>query len=178
MAVVQKFLDKSKVIPNTITIKNLQGNEDWYTTEYIGKGVDMPVPYKFITFTDKLGRRYLYRGVPTKDGEGITYQRVSVLGNSRNGYLEEYENGKNIDFDLGVKSIIAANRNLYTDAKIQTILVKEAQEAAIHGHELSITDMKQVFERMLGNDSGIRIDLIKYSPSEEDATGMKFCAII
>lgn len=178
MSDVQKFLDKSKVIPNTITIKNLQGNEDWYTTEYIGKGVDMPVPYKFITFTDKLGRRYLYRGVPTKDGEGITYQRVSVLGNSRNGYLEEYENGKNIDFDLGVKSIIAANRNLYTDAKIQTVLVKEAQEAALQGHELSITDMKQIFERMLGNDSGVRIDLIKYSPSEEDATGMKFCAII
>lgn len=174
---VQKFLDKSKVVPDVIQIENEEGNQDWYRIEHI-MGQDQPMPYNYITFTDKTGNRYLYKGTFDLEAGTIAYQRVSVLGNSRNGYLEEYENGKTIDFDLGIRSIINSNRNLYINANIQRVLAKKQQDAALQGRELSTDDLKQTFKRILGDDSGVSINLTKYSPSEEDATGMKFCAII
>ena len=63
--------------------------------------------------------------------------------------------------------------------KFQLLQIKNSKETSTQKYSyITKVDMKQIFERMLGNDSGVRIDLIKYSPSEEDATGMKFCAII
>jgi len=173
---VQKFLDKSKVVPDVIRIEDFTRATGWFDTKNV-MGSEVRVPYDYITFTDGTGKRYLYKGF-SNDIDGVYYQRVSVLGNSRNGYLEEYELGKGIDFEDGVKSIISANRGLYIDANIQNVITKSVQDAAIQGKELSTSDLKDILTRILGDNSGIKITLTGYTASEEDATGMKFCAII
>lgn len=173
---IKGFLDKSKVVPDVIRIDDFTKATGWFDTKNI-MGSEVRVPYDFITFTDNTGKRYLYKGY-SNDIDGIYYQRVSVLGNSRNGYLEEYELGKTINLVNGVQSIIADNMNWFTSTNVKTEVEAKVQEANIQGRTLSTSEYKELYTRLLGDSSGIKITLNDYSASEEDATGMKFCAII
>lgn len=173
---IKGFLDKSKVVPDVIRIGDFTKATGWYDTMTV-MGSEVRVPYDFITFTDENGKRYLYKGY-SNDIDGIYYQRVSILGNSRNGYLEEYELGKTIDLVNGVQSIIADNMSWFTSTNVKTEVEAKVQEANIQGRTLSTSEYKELYTRLLGDSSGIKITLNDYSASEEDATGMKFCAII
>lgn len=173
---IKGFLDKSKVVPDVIRINDFTKATGWYDTMTV-MGNEVRVPYDFITFTDDTGKRYLYKGF-SNETEGIYYQRVSVLGNSRNGYLEEYELGKTIDLINGVQSIIADNMSWFISTNVKTEVEARVQEANIQGRTLSNSEYKELYTRLLGDSSGIKITLNDYTASEEDTTGMKFCAII
>ena len=173
---IKGFLDKSKVVPDMIRINDFTKATGWYDTMTV-MGSEVRVPYDFITFTDDTGKRYLYKGF-SNETEGIYYQRVSVLGNSRNGYLEEYELGKTIDLVRGVQSIIADNMSWFISTNVKTEVEARVQEANIQGRTLSNSEYKELYTKLLGDSSGIKITLNDYTASEEDATGMKFCAII
>ena len=174
---MQKFFDKTKVIPDEIRISDVHTASGELVEEIQVMGETLYVPYNYIYFSDNLGRRYLYKGIQVNEYT-IEYRRMSVLGNVKNGFLEEYEIGNGIGFDDGVKSIVAANRNLYMDATIKNTMDKQMQDYAAKGREFTMKDMKDVFDKILSGNESIHIEMDNYNPETKDATGMKFCAII
>lgn len=173
---IQNILDKSKVVPNIFIISS--NNEE--VVENIGDELHPTlVPYNYITFTDSAGRRYLYEGTVIEGN--IAYQRMQVLGNAKNGFLEEYDRAaKSILFGdtNSPLSMLLSNDNMIIDTTITDKLDEQAQAVAKEGRDLTEVEKIQIIKGMIGQDVRTDIVLNNYTPKDTDRTGMVLCAII
>lgn len=178
---IKPLLENSKVIPNTIVVKNIQLWPDLWQGIYDNSlKQTIPVAYPYIFFKDKSGRRYLYKGNTSETFDDIRYQRMQVLGNTENGFLEEYEQGKDILFgrNNSIQSALGTNSRIVLDSSIQNQIDSARQNATREGRVLTAEDYRETIEGLLGSNVQVTINLNNYQAQSEDLTGMEFCVTL
>lgn len=166
-----RVLDKSKVVPTTITVNNNKQNAELFNPITGGA-------YSYILFTDKTGQRFLYKGMTLQTGSAV-YTRIQVLGNVKNGMLEEYEQNKNVIYgdQNCAKSIIKSNNGLLMTTELQTEIDETTQEAVEEGRTLSKEDYADAIKSLIGPDVQMKT-ISTYEQKAEDLTGIEFCVTI
>ena len=106
---------------------------------------------------------------------------MQVLGNAKNGFLEEYDRtAKSILFGdtNSPYSMLISNSNMIIDTSITNKLDEQAQAVAKEGRDLTEVEKMQIIKSMVGQDVRTDIVLNNYTPKDTDRTGMTLCAII
>ena len=171
---IKDFLKGSKVVPNTIIIENFNNNQ-FVRAEWESGGTEY-YTYPYVYFTDEIGRRYLYKGYNIRQGE-LIYKRMQVLGNTKNGFLEEYEMGKSAIMGQSncIESVLKSNSNTILDSKLKNEFDIAVQQMSEKGDVITQEDHELILNRLLGNENIKEKGLEDYESGTKDRTGMVLC---
>lgn len=169
----------SAVIPTRIECITNSSSTDRTAVNILTSDSDGTIAYPYIYINLK-GSRLLYKG-STIDGK-VIYTRCNVLGNTENGYLEEYDYGRGIDFldEESAISIIPSNRVPSFNASQEGFqkYIENLQSTQEEAEGITPQDFVEVLKNLAGDGIQVDISMAKYNSQTTDLTGVEFCAIL